>query len=298
MKNIIYQYWKGDLKPGVVYSTELVKKYAESIGAEYRFDHNKIIAGKISPVPVYYESANPLIDPYFDDYDNIAMMDIDIFPVDNLKENIFDQLDGEDAGICTEPDQPYFRSIMNVSDITYDNDILWTNMLKNKWNIKYSFDEKKRPMVYNSGVVVISKKGLRKMKTEWPSFQEYIELVYKNRLPFFYRLDQNYFNACIHIDGFKFKKMHNGWNSYMHKLRSHPKATVNDTRTDETKLVHIMFRTADDWPRETLWAITNLPFKEWRETIPVWKEWPNDAKKPIELAPKSDLVEMIEKIQR
>ena len=29
MKNIIYQYWKGDLKPGVVYSTELIKKYAD-----------------------------------------------------------------------------------------------------------------------------------------------------------------------------------------------------------------------------------------------------------------------------
>jgi len=46
MKNIIYQYWKGDLKPGVVYSTELIKEYADRIGAEYRFDHNIPIACK------------------------------------------------------------------------------------------------------------------------------------------------------------------------------------------------------------------------------------------------------------
>ena len=29
MKNMIYQYWQGNLKPGVIYSTELMKKYAK-----------------------------------------------------------------------------------------------------------------------------------------------------------------------------------------------------------------------------------------------------------------------------
>jgi len=288
MKNIIYQYWKGDLKPGVVYSTELIKKYAESIGAEYRFDHNKTIAGKICSVPIYYEPANPLVDPYFDDYDNVALIDIDVFPVENLNENLFDQLDDEDAGICTEPEQPYFRSVMDVAGITNANDMRWQSILNKKWKIKYSFDDKNRPMVYNTGVVVISKKGLRKMKTEWPSFQEYIDLMNKNVSPRFYKLFQDYFSAFIHMDGFKFKKMHNGWNSYMHKLRSHPNATINDTRTEETKFVHIMFRTADDWPREALWAITNLTVEEWRKKIPVWEEWPND--------PGSDLVKAIKNI--
>ena len=31
MKNMIYQYWQGNLKPGVIYSTELMKKYADMI---------------------------------------------------------------------------------------------------------------------------------------------------------------------------------------------------------------------------------------------------------------------------
>ena len=97
MKNIIYQYWQGNLKPGVVYSTELMKKYADKIGAEYRFDHNKIIAGKKVNVPIYYEPANPLVDDSFDEYDNVALIDIDVYPKDNLEENLFDQIKDKDC---------------------------------------------------------------------------------------------------------------------------------------------------------------------------------------------------------
>ena len=60
MGNIIYQYWKGPMKPGVVASTRLMKEYADRIGAEYRFDHNIEIASKTVNVPIYYEPANPL----------------------------------------------------------------------------------------------------------------------------------------------------------------------------------------------------------------------------------------------
>ena len=105
MKNIIYQYWKGPMKPGVVSSTRLMKEYADRIGAEYRFDHNIEIASKTVNVPIYYEPANPLVDNSFDQYDNVALIDIDIFPTENLKDDLF-MLNGEDAGICTEPKQP------------------------------------------------------------------------------------------------------------------------------------------------------------------------------------------------
>jgi len=36
-----------------------------------------------------------------------------------------------------------------------------------------------------------------------------------------------------------------------------------------------MFRTADDWPEEALWQITNRPVSEWK--LPVNKNWPNDG---------------------
>lgn len=291
MKNMIYQYWQGNLKPGVIYSTELMKKYADKIGAEYRFDHNKIIAGKKVNVPIYYEPANPLVDDSFDEYDNVALIDIDVYPKDNLEKNLFEQLDDEDAGICTEPNQPHYREIFNVAGITNQNDNRWTKLLKDQWNVDYSYDDKNRPMVYNTGVVVISKEGLKKIKSQWPTFQEYVNVVGQRGFPRFYVYFQDYFSAFIHMNGFKFKKMHNGWNSYMHKVGSHPNAKIGDTRTEETKLVHIMFRTADDWPKEALYQVTNLPVKDWK--LPVHEGWPNDA------VPQSNnsLVNQINKIQ-
>ena len=259
MKNIIYQYWQGNLKPGVVYSTELMKKYADKIGAEYRFDHNKIIAGKKVNVPIYYEPANPLVDDSFDEYDNVALIDIDVYPKDNLEENLFDQIKDKDAAICSEPNQPHYRQIFNVAGITNQNDNRWTQLLKNQWNIDYSYDDQGRPMVYNTGVVVISKEGLKKIKSTWPTFQEYVNVVGSKGFPRFYVYFQDYFSAFIHMNGFMFESMHNGWNSYMHKVGSHPNAKIGDTRTEETKLVHVMFRTADDWPKEALYQVTNLP---------------------------------------
>lgn len=275
MKNIIYQYWKGPMKPGVLASTKAMKAYADRIGAEYRFDHNIEIASKTVDVPIYYEPANPLVDKSFDDYDNVMLVDIDVFPVEGLRENIFDELTDEDAGICDEPMQPHFRQIYNVAGINNEADNRWCRLLKQTWNIDYSYDEKKRPKVYNTGVVIISKKGLAKIKKEWPKFQEYVNVVRNAGFPRFYVFFQDYFSAFIHMQGFKFKSLNNGWNSYMHKLGSHPNATVNDTRTEETKLVHIMFRTADDWSAESLWQITNLPREQWQ--LPVNKNWPNDG---------------------
>jgi hypothetical protein len=275
MRNIIYQYWKGPMKPGVRASTKLMKEYADRIGAEYRFDHNTEMASQLVDIPIYYEPANPLVDGFFDKFDNVALVDIDVFPVEGLTQNIFEELNGEDAGICTEPMQPKFRQIYNVAGITNSNDSNWAALLKRQWNIEYSRDVDGRPMVYNTGVVIISKNGLAKMKKEWPTFQQYVNVVRKAGFPKFYLLFQDYFSAFIHMKGFKFKPLDNGWNSYVHKLGSHPNATVNDTRTANTKLVHIMFRTADDWPEESLWQITNKPVSEWQ--LPVNKNWPNDG---------------------
>ena len=274
MKNLIYQYWAGPDKPGVTASTEKMAEYAKRIGAQYRFDNNIIIAGHKCDVPIYYEPANPLVDDSFDQYDNVALVDIDVFPIDSLSENIFEHLSGEDAGICTEPMQPYWRQIYNVASITNTNDMRWCSILKDNWGVNYSFDNEGRPMVYNTGVVVISKKGLQKIKSTWPSFQEYINAMLRAGLPNFYNLFQDYFSAFIHKEGFEFKSMHNGWNSYVHKLGAHPNAIANDTRTDETKLVHIMFRNADNWPADALWRVTNLPVTLWN--LPVPPNWPND----------------------
>jgi len=274
MKNIIYQYWKGPLKSGVLYSTRLMKEYADRIGADYRFDHNIEIASRTVDISIYYEPANPLVDKSFDVYDNVALVDIDVFPVKDLTEDIFQTIGSSDAAICTEPQQPYFRSLYNVAGITNLNDKKWADILKEKWNMDYSYDDKQRPLVFNTGVVILSKAGIKKIRSTWPSFQDYVDVMRKSKLPNFYNLFQDYFSAFIHKQDFNFVKLDNGWNSYVHKLGSHPTATVNDTRTETTKLVHVMFRTADDWSEDALWRVTNLHVNDW--DLPVHKNWPND----------------------
>ena len=109
-----------------------------------------------------------------------------------------------------------------------------------------------------------------------------------NGFPKFYRLFQDYFSAFIHLPNFNIKRLPNEWNCYMHKVGSHPNAKIGDNRPDNAKLVHIMFRTADDWPTDVLWRITNKPIAEWN--IGKHKEWPNDPPK------KSDLVEAIKSL--
>ena len=74
-----------------------------------------------------------------------------------IKEKFPDQIEYSDT----------YRSIYNVAGITTQNDNKWADVLKNRWGIEYTYDDQNRPMVYNTGVVVISKKGLQKMKKNY-----------------------------------------------------------------------------------------------------------------------------------
>ena len=47
MKNLIYQVWAGDMRPGCKYSERLFREYAERIGADYRLDLSPNIASKL-----------------------------------------------------------------------------------------------------------------------------------------------------------------------------------------------------------------------------------------------------------
>ena len=65
MKNLIYQVWAGELRPGCNYSQKLFKKYAKNINADYRLDIDPNIASKICDVPMYFEWLNPILDDSF-----------------------------------------------------------------------------------------------------------------------------------------------------------------------------------------------------------------------------------------
>lgn len=84
--NIILQHFDGELRPLDKLSIENIKTYAEKVGAEY-----KLITGRpfrkhlTSPCQKVY-----LIDKEFDDYDDVLMLDIDMFVPKDMNENVFD----------------------------------------------------------------------------------------------------------------------------------------------------------------------------------------------------------------
>ena len=109
MKNLIYQVWAGEMRPGCRYSEKLFREYAEKIGADYRLDISPNIASKhVRKDGMYFEWLNPMFDDSFLEYDKVCVIDLDVFPVENLTTNIFDE-PIKDFGICTEPFQGKYR---------------------------------------------------------------------------------------------------------------------------------------------------------------------------------------------
>lgn len=86
MTNIILQHYNGSPKELEKLSFENIKNYAHSIGADY-----EIVPGK----PFREHLTNPCqkvycIDEHWDNYDNVLMLDPDVFIRRNLMINIFD----------------------------------------------------------------------------------------------------------------------------------------------------------------------------------------------------------------
>lgn len=151
MKNIILQYWEGELNNLVSLSSTAHQKYARTIGADY-----KLLSG-----PAFRKGLKPqmqkmaYLNEEFDEYDNVLMIDTDTFPVKGLNENVFDV---EGYGLFTpwiqergwkrfkaqhplyaSNEHPFFggefykfprylrikmRSLLNDGDITYCNNIV------------------------------------------------------------------------------------------------------------------------------------------------------------------------------
>ena len=108
MKTLIYQVWEGNILPGAKLSINHIKEYADRIGADHWFDHNPGIGYRKTGVQKYWEWLNPLWKDEFLEYDKVAVLDLDIYTVKDLNENIFDEDFGH-FSIADEPHTPYKR---------------------------------------------------------------------------------------------------------------------------------------------------------------------------------------------
>lgn len=87
MTNIIIQHFDGDLRPLDVLSIENIRRYADMIGVEYQLVKGKPFRNHLtSPCQKVY-----MIQPEWDQYENVLMLDIDMFAPKGMNENIFQQ---------------------------------------------------------------------------------------------------------------------------------------------------------------------------------------------------------------
>ena len=261
MKNLIYQYWDGNLFPGVIAGSETMKKYSDRIGSDYLFEHNPKFVTNLGRYSPHYGSFKPIYDESFHEYDNVLFTDTDVFPVDGLEESIFDDFDA-DMGICTEPYQPKSRA-ESTGQISGEMDEKWAVTIKSKWNVEMPRTKEGLLKVYNSGVVMYSNKGLLKAKEKFAPFLEYVTLIRSNKISNFYTADQNYVHAMLKVADMDYVELGIEWNSFMHYTGSGSNRPVNDMRVEKTKFVHVQLSCADHYDADTLWRITNLPVNEW-----------------------------------
>jgi len=263
-KNLIYQYWDGNILPGVTAGSTNMKKYAERIGADYLFEINPRFVTNLGGFSPHYGSFKPIYDESFHAYDNILYADTDVFTVEGLVENIFDNFDAE-MGICTEPFQPVQRTKI-PGQISSQMDERWAQAVRSQWGADMPRTNEELLKVYNSGVVMYSNAGLLKAKEKFIPFIEYVDMVKRNGISGFYTADQNYVHAMLIVAGMDYVELDNGWNRYIHQYytdASKRELKIKDPRTEDTKFVHIQIRGADHWDADKLWRITNLPEAEW-----------------------------------
>lgn len=266
--NVIYQYWDGPVRESCLAGVKAMKQYAERIGAEYIFDDNPHFLknhfgydfGNYSP---HYGAFRPIYDKFFDNFENVLFCDTDVFPVDGLEENIFDDFYG-DIGICNEPFQPKQRTITK-GRITSAQDERWAKMVKDMWDVEVPRTDDGLVEVFNTGMVLYSKEARIKAREVWIDPKEYVDIVRSCGLDAFYTCDQPYLHAMMFVCDHYVQRMNNGWNSYIHYTRdiNHEYRYLCDWRNEETKFVHVQFAGADNLDEDTHWRIVNLPRDRW-----------------------------------
>jgi len=264
MKNLIYQYWLGNPGIGVQAGVDNMKAYADRIGAEYMFVRNPTWASSLCDIPQYYNAFEPVYNKDFWKYDNVLFVDTDVFAVDGLEESIFDQDVGH-IGICDEPHKE-ISHLTTKSPINTLNDERWNHAMFKMFGKSMPRNESGNLKIFNSGVVLYTNEGLQHAHDNWLGFQTYINCVRQNGLNKFYSIDQNYLHAMLIIGEMNYTVMNSGWNSYVHydgDSKTVPRAVI-DTRTDNTKLVHVQLRGADDQDADWHHTIVNRPVSEWK----------------------------------
>lgn len=264
MRNLIYQYWIGRVENLAHAGKEVMENYAKSIGAEYRFDQDPTFIRdmyRLEPHLASHMSAlRPVFDPEFHEYDNVMYIDCDIFPVEGCSANIFDE-DIGDMAVCQEPHMPKLRSTMGGFE-----DEKWARYVKNLYGKEMPRTEEGLLKVYNSGLVIYSKSGMKKAIDSFTPISGFCSKFKSNfSRPLYYR-DQAYVHAMLEVGGMDWRELNSDWNSQLHwkPNTSGKNRPVIDMRTSTTKFVHIQLSGSGEWDMDTANHVVNNKPSEWK----------------------------------
>lgn len=268
MKTLIYQYWDGEPTTGNTAGSKAMKEYAERIGSDYLYEDNPRYITNLGKYSPHYGAFKPILTRLSEGYDYVMFADTDVFPVEGLTENIFEQFYGDirmEIGICEEWQQPMIRK-QYPGPIDNASDEKWVSWIQRKWSdIKMPRTDDGLPRVYNSGVVVYSALGIKRFQKNHLNFETYAVSILRSGFNDFYSGDQNYLNLMLQLGNFDYKVMDYKWNSSVHFTpgTSGENRPVTDLRVNPN-FVHIQLRGADHFSAEKLNRITNLPVSEWK----------------------------------
>ena len=265
MKNLIYQYWdtyeSNGIPVGVQACIDNIKMYADRIGAEYLFELDPPHLHNLE-AKAYYGAVNPIFREEFHEYDNVLFLDSDVFAVDNIEENIFDQITGDIAMVeeIFDPKLTIVETNRRLGRHVYE---AWAAAVEPRYNIKLPRTRDGLLRAFNSGVVVYSNKGMKKAKESFIPFHDYINLIMRRPVERFFCADQHYINTSMWKAGLDVQLLDYRWNTQVMFFNKHPKEILLD-KNENTRFVHVQLR-GMRWEQnaETLSKIVNLPVEEW-----------------------------------
>lgn len=270
MKTLIYQYWYGDkMEKQAEHGRNAMKEYAKRIGADYRFDRDPTFFNDICEQPVSFSCLMPVFNKEFHEYDAVLSVDLDIFPVEGLTENIFN-VDFGEMGMCQEAHMPAFKRKYGGSSRQrgYDAHVAWSKRMKDLYGKDMPKNDDGLYKIYNSGMVLYSNEGMKKAKEQFKSIQEFIDNFRPHFAPKLFWRDQAYIHAMFAIVDIDCRDVDVGWNSQVHYMpntvpKINDRRQVVDCRTKDTKFVHLQLSGSGEWGYDKIKRVVNLPVEEW-----------------------------------
>lgn len=261
MKTLIYQYWYGkEPEPCALAGKKIMEEYANRIGAKYRYEHNPTFISKMVPAwPTHYSALRPVFDVAFQYYDRVLFADMDIFPVKDLTENIFD-CEVEDIGICEEVGEPTYRA----ADPKFDDE-KWCNDVKQQRGGVILRTEEGLPKIFNSGLVLYTKEGMKKARANFTNMREHYTYFSQRYNQTIYFRDQSYINANIISRAVNWTFLDPKWNTRLHYKpgTSGDNRPVIDNRNNDTCMVHMQLSGSGNWEEKKLLEAVNNPVDTW-----------------------------------